>query len=629
VVATSAVVKPGSSGAPPIGLPIAGATAYLLDEEGQQVPDGNIGEIYIGGGGVGRGYRNLPDVTERNFRPDPFASDPSARMYRTGDRGVRRPDGQIEFRGRLDRQTKIRGQRVELDEIGSVLAGHPNVAFAAALANSIAGGENQLVGYVLPKNQASVPTAHELKEYLLRSLPDYMVPAVFVRLNALPLSPNGKLDLAMLPPPADARLLEGRTEKPPASAIEGKLLTMVRELLANDAVGAEDSFFLAGGHSLLGMQLLMRLRDTFGVELTLRQLFEAPTVERLALLVERVLDENRLAKIWARVLGSESVGLDDNFFDMGGDSVSIAALGRATTAEFGQSIPIAELYESPTVRQQAELLQKRAKHSPALPPGVLALQPHGNRSGIFWVHYLSVDLAKVIGNDQPFLYVAVTGDDFPSLGENPTLQTIAACLLRKILAAQAKGPYTIGGFCLGGILAYEIAYQLRAAGNEVSLLVLLDPPNPAYLESCDSLTRQLRYVRYAVSRGARLGLRVSLVYFREHVFKWFGRTFSKVKFSKTEVSRAQDMIEAAALRYQPEKYDSKVLLLLASERPPHVNFLPGWQAVVPQGLYTQYLDGHHRDLLKGENLRSVAHAIVSHIPPGSDGPPSILVTAAG
>lgn len=294
VVATSSVIKPGITGAPPIGRPIAGASVYLLNENGEPVPDGSTGEIYIGGGGVGRGYRNLPESAERSFLPDrfagaPVAGAPGARMYRTGDRGVRRPDGEIEFRGRADRQTKIRGQRVELDEIGSVLAHHPSIEFAAAITNISEAGEKQLVAYVLPKEKACVPTARELQSHLLNSLPDYMIPATFVRLHALPLSPNGKLDLTMLPQPTEANLLESKAAKAPATPIEEKLLTVMRELLKNDAVSPEDNFFLAGGHSLLGMQLVMRLRDAFGVDLTLQQLFEAPTVERLALVVETML----------------------------------------------------------------------------------------------------------------------------------------------------------------------------------------------------------------------------------------------------------------------------------------------------------------------------------------------------
>ncbi len=611
VVATSTVLKPGSHGEPPIGRPITGASVYLLDEEGKPVPNGTTGEIYIGGSGVGRGYRNLPDSTERSFLPDPFAGVPGARMYRTGDRGVRRPDGEIEFRGRLDRQTKIRGQRVELDEIGNVLSHHPSVDFAAAISSISPTGENQLVAYVLPKENKDAVTAQELQSHLLRSLPDYMVPAAFFRLQVLPVSPNGKLDLTLLPAAADAQLLQGRTEKSPTSGTEEKLLAIVRKLLGNDAVAAEDSFFLAGGHSLLGMQLVMRLRESFGVDLTLRQLFEAPTVTRLALLVDSILDEQRVAVMWAEVLGRERVGLDDNFFELGGQPVQLAALQQRIAAEFGQTIPISELSQAPTVRQQADLAQRRAMGRPDLPPGVLALQPNGTRNGIFWVHYLSVNLAKVIGDDQPLLYVALTSEDFPTLGRKPTLQRIAACLLQRIFAAQPKGPYAIGGYCLGGILGYEIASQLRAAGHEVSLLVLVDPPNPSYIETLDSPKRVASYLRYVGQRARRLGLRTSLTYVGQHIAKRFRRAVTP-RSLKTETAVAQELIEAAAFAYEPQKYDGKVLLMLASERPPHVDILPGWQAVVPQ-LHTEIVTAHHRDLLQAENARAVAEAIISNL----------------
>jgi acyl carrier protein len=210
-------------------------------------------------------------------------------MYRTGDRGVRRPNGEIEFRGRLDRQTKIRGQRIELDEIGNILHRHRSIDFAAAVTHTPESGETQLVAHVLLKENARVPSVHELQKLLQRSLPNYMIPAIFVRLDALPLSRNGKLDLTIMPRPSAENLLEKKVVKAPATEIEEKLLTMVRRILNNDAVQVKDNFFLAGGHSLLGMQLVMQLRDAFGVDLTLRQFFATPTVQRLALSVEKMI----------------------------------------------------------------------------------------------------------------------------------------------------------------------------------------------------------------------------------------------------------------------------------------------------------------------------------------------------
>jgi acyl-coenzyme A synthetase/AMP-(fatty) acid ligase/aryl carrier-like protein len=292
VVSTSIVLEPGLSGTPTIGRAIAGASVYLLNERGEQVRDGEVGELYIGGNGVGRGYRNLPDSTERNFLPDPFANVPGARMYRSGDCGCRRPDGEIEFRGRIDRQAKIRGQRVELDEIGSILMQYPGIDFAAATLDNSGAGEAQLRAHVLFSGDQPVPNAQSLQQHLLRSLPDYMVPSIFFRLDSLPLSPNGKIDLAALSAPSEAGRLQSGPRKEPATLVEEKLLAMVKELLDNPDISVEDNFFLAGGHSLLGMQLVIRLRNAFGLDLTLRQLFEGPTVERLAVLIEnKLIDE--------------------------------------------------------------------------------------------------------------------------------------------------------------------------------------------------------------------------------------------------------------------------------------------------------------------------------------------------
>jgi amino acid adenylation domain-containing protein len=289
VVATSTAIKAGSVGIPPIGHPIAGANIYLLDEIGRQVPMGNEGEIYIGGNGVGHGYRKLPEMTQEYFLSDSIAGSSGSRMYRTGDRGIQREDGQIEFRGRHDRQAKIRGYRVELDEIGSVLSGHEAIEFATAIIRPSHGSEDQLIAYVLLKDAQAAVGSQELQEYLLRSLPDYMIPSVFVRLRSLPISPSGKIDLKMLSEQREREVLEKIVPVKPSSPIEERLLVMVRDLLGNQGVGIDDNFFLAGGHSLLGMQLVMRLRQIFDVDLTLPQLFKAPTVRRLAVALETLL----------------------------------------------------------------------------------------------------------------------------------------------------------------------------------------------------------------------------------------------------------------------------------------------------------------------------------------------------
>jgi amino acid adenylation domain-containing protein len=328
-------------------------------------------------------------------------------------------------------------------------------------------------------------------------------------------------------------------------------------------------------------------------------------------------EESRLAAIWSDLLGWKEVGLDDNFFDLGGHSLLVAALQQRIAKEFGQRVPVTELFHSPTVRQQAELTQRLVKGDTLMPPGVLALNPHGTRNPIFWVHSLNGKLLKAMGDDQPSVIVSLTAEDVASLGKAPSLQSIAGCHLRKILATQSQGPYTIGGQCAGGILSYEVASQLQTAGHEVSLLVLLDAPNPAYMGARHPLTPKLSHLSYFLKRAERLGLRLSLIYFRERLVKRFARTV-RGKSARTEMRINQEMMEAAARAYQPEKYQGKVLLLLATDRPPHENFLPGWQAVVPGNLHVRYVDGHHRELVKPQNLRSVVDAIVSHLTPTTD-----------
>ena len=176
-MATSGVVPVSSDRTPSIGFEIDKTSVYLLSAEGTQVTDGNIGEIYVGGMSVGRGYRNLVDLTESHFLHDPFARNPNARMYRTGDLAVRLPSGELDFKGRSDRQVKIRGQRIELDEISNVLGRHPSVAFATAAIMEDDKKESYLVGYVLPREDQKLLTAAELQQHLLLTLPAYMVPS--------------------------------------------------------------------------------------------------------------------------------------------------------------------------------------------------------------------------------------------------------------------------------------------------------------------------------------------------------------------------------------------------------------------------------------------------------------------
>ena len=296
VVATSGIVAPDPSPTmlPPIGRPITHTEIHVLDERRQPVPAGTPGEIFVGGAGVARGYHHRPDLTSERFIPDPFSSRPGARLYRTGDLGRLLRDGQIEFLGRIDDQIKIRGYRVEPEEIVSALNRHPGIRTSAVLAREDRPGEQRLVAYVVPQGNADFTVA-ELRESLCETLPDYMVPATFVRLGALPLMPSGKVDRAALPVPTSDNTLQDAPTAEPCTETEQIVADIVGELLNLDAVGLDDNFFMLGGHSLLGAQLIARLREDFGIDLTLRGLFEAPTVAALAAELDR-----RRAPVMAR-----------------------------------------------------------------------------------------------------------------------------------------------------------------------------------------------------------------------------------------------------------------------------------------------------------------------------------------
>jgi amino acid adenylation domain-containing protein len=613
VVSTSTTLSPGAPGFPPIGRAIAGARVYLIDNHGAPVPDGQVGELYIGGNGVARGYRNLPELTQQSFLPDPFATTPGARMYRSGDRALRRPDGELEFRGRIDRQAKVRGHRIELDEIASVLHRHPSVAFATAAIEDSGAGENQIVAYVLPASAAPVPTAHDLQDHLLRSLPHYMVPAIFVRLSALPLSPSGKLNVALLPKSTGAPLLPKGAASKPTTPIEDKLLALVQSLLQNDAVTTEDNFFLAGGHSLLGMQLIMRVRSTFGVDLSLRQLFEAPTAEHLALLIEMQLAQDRLTAIWKDLLGVSHIAPDAAFSELGADEALIARLQRRIVAEFGRHVTKIELAQHSTIQQQAELMHGAVRDKLALPPGVVSMQPNGVRDSIFWLHYPCANLVKTMGDDRPFLYVTLVDDDLNALGDRPTLQSVAACFCSKIVEAQPAGPYTLGGFCLGGILAYEVAAQLQAAGREVSHLVLIDPPSPRYYNRTTESLAIARHPLYLARKIAQVGLRASV----SKIFQLLSMRLSvheERKFAPQEQAESvQMMIEASASRYVPSTFEGDVSLIMAAGHPPHVNYLLWWQELLPCTPHIQFVDGHHLGLTEAPAVHEVAAAINSQL----------------
>jgi amino acid adenylation domain-containing protein len=275
----------------PIGRPIAGARVYVVDRYLQPVPPGVAGELLVGGVGLSRGYLGRPDLTAPAFVPDPFGTVPGDRLYRTGDLVRYLESGALEFLGRIDGQVKVRGFRVETGEIESVLTAHPGVRSAAVILREDDPGTPRLVAYVVGTLEEEPPSTTELRRFLADRLPEHMVPAVFVTLPSLPITGSGKVDRRGLPRPGGERPSLEREYVPPASDVEEALVEIWAESLKVERVGVQDNFFELGGHSLLATQVITRIHERLRVDVPLIALFQMPTVEQLAVMVEeKILD---------------------------------------------------------------------------------------------------------------------------------------------------------------------------------------------------------------------------------------------------------------------------------------------------------------------------------------------------
>jgi thioesterase domain-containing protein/acyl carrier protein len=427
---------PACLSAPPIGRPVANVRVHVLQGSMNPAPIGVAGELYLAGVGLARGYLHRPGLTAERFVPDPFSDVPGARMYRTGDLGRWNEKGELEFLGRLDQQVKIRGFRIELGEIEAALSAHPSVRGAVVVAREDAPGDKRLVAYVAAGGGECTATA--LEEHLRAILPEYMVPVSFVRMEALPLCPNGKVDRKALPAPEGTRAGAAASAMAPRTPTEQALVAIWEELLGVSPVGVTCDFFALGGHSLLAVSLMARIEQRLGRKLRLSALFRAPTVASLA----RLIREPTAPEAW-----------------------------------------------SPLV----------------------AIQPSGRGRPFFCVHPLVgttmvfVHLARHLGVDRPFYGLEGQGllDELAPLA---SIEAMAARYIAAIRTVEPEGPYLLGGWSLGGVVAIEMARQLRERGQDIALLVVLDTGSPDLVESVMARDGLSALVEIATQLGVDLSL---------------------------------------------------------------------------------------------------------------------------
>jgi amino acid adenylation domain-containing protein len=540
----------------PIGRPIANTQVYVLDRYAQPVPIGVPGELYIGGDGLACNYLNLPQLTAERFIPHPFSDKPEARLYRTGDRVRYRPDGSLEFLGRLDHQVKIRGFRIEPGEIEAVLGHHPAVGQTVVVAREDTPGDKRLVAYVVPCGGQN-PTASDFRSFLQTKLPDYMVPSVFVVLGALPLTPNGKVDRRALPAPDRARRQRQGSFLAPRDPLELQLTKLWEELLGTEPVGVQDNFFELGGHSLLAVRFVAQIEKLFGKVVPLALLFQAPTVEQLAHALRR--------EEWA-----------------------------------------------------------------ASPSFLVPLQPGGSKLPFFCVYGYNGgggNLRRYVDPNQPLYTLhhhGLNGRRAPS-----TTEDMASHYLKEIRSLQPTGPYFLGGFSAGGLIAFEMAQQLRKQGQEVALLVLFDPPKPgtekftvsttsSHSTSAVKLTAIPSFLSRHWAQLRHLKPHEKFIYVLERIegcMKWaeiktrpgICRLYLRIGYRLPPHVRqfyALEVSRQIVREYRPQPYPGHLVLFKTA------NWLPdrqaAWERLAAEGIEIHEISGEHLEIFTEPHIQGWA-----------------------
>ncbi|MCC5611189.1 amino acid adenylation domain-containing protein [Nostoc sp. CHAB 5834] len=545
----------------PIGRAIANTKIYILDQRSQPLPIGVTGEIYISGIGVAQGYFNRPDLTSEKFVSNPFSNESGSYLYKSGDLGRYLSDGNIEFLGRLDNQAKIRGFRIDLAEIETILGQYPGVQKTVVIAKKDVPGDKCLVAYLVPK-QGETIGSEQLLSFLQQKLLEHLLPT-FVIVDSLPLDANGQV---------------GR-----------------KGLLALNPTDTKREKIFATAENPLQLQL---------------------------------------TKIWENVLGVHPIGITDNFFDLGGHSLLAVRLFSQINKVFGKNLPTAILFQAPTIEQLTNILRQQGCSTPW--SSLIPIQLQGSKLPFFYIHSLYGNLfhsRELLGNldlDQPVYGLQAQGLDRKQAPYN-RIEDMAAHYIKEIRTIQPQGPYLLGGWCIGGTVAFEMARQLEIQGEKVELLALFDcyPPQVKSGENIkcsffDKLKKRFSHflingqdiIKRNTSHIVSLEPKQQLTFFvdrvnhrlqnflREIIYKLHLKMQRPLPISVLDLA-VRDANTQAQRGYIAKDYNGKVTLFWAMERPVEEYYLmEKWKELATGGIEIYKTPGSH------DSIMSLPHVLV-------------------
>jgi amino acid adenylation domain-containing protein len=543
-----------------VGRPINNTSIYILDKFSSPLTPGVAGEIYIGGDGVAMGYLNRAELTAEKFMDDPFSKTRGSKMYRTGDLGRFLPNGEIECLGRIDSQVKIRGYRIETGEIEYQLSREQDVKEAVVVPHADHNGVDKLVAFIVPEPGAVVQAnladkTQNWKSQLKKLVPDYMVPDDFVLVDAMPLTPNGKVD---------------------------------RKALAKRTL--------------------------------------ASTQDKNIYVPARTDIEKLLANIWVEYLGIKKVGVHDNFFELGGHSLIAVKVMARIEKETGKRLPLASLFESPTVEHLAQLF---APGKSITWDSLVPIKPQGSKMPLYMVHGAGLNvllfntLAMNMSLDQPVYGLqakGINGVDEPL----DKIEDIAAHYIAAILHQNPSGPYALAGYSFGGIIAFEMARQLEALGKEVKMLAMFDTyayRSPFYDKPLEKFYNRTRFFlkRVFYTFNFTNGVKYQLNERGTNIKRRITRAYWNLKYDKNQTqtgifgysNKVDVMNEYAEKRYQLKPYNISIEVFRAENRTFYMDdfeFL-GWKPYALNGVNVHKIPGEHNTIFKAPNDKVFANIL--------------------